>query len=148
MWQIGKSGQGAQLVVGRRRHQASRQQQGAGEILQTGALDAAHFEIPELLVKRGIVRQQRGDADELVDLIHHLLGRRCGTQHGVADAGQLLDKPRDPHTGIHQALVTLDNAPALQNHHGNFSGPASAARGDAGGFKVNYRDAFQTWSIL
>ena len=142
--QVGKGGQGAQLVVGCGGHQPPGQQQRAGKVLQTGALDAAHFKVPELLVKRRVVCHQRGNPHELVDLVHHPIGRRRGAQHGVADAGQLLDKPRHPHAGVHQALVTLDDAPLFKYHHGNFSGPARTARRKPGGFKVDDRNAFQT----
>ena len=144
MGQVGEGGEGAEFVVRRGGHQAAGEQQRAGEVLQARTLDPPQFKVPELLVERGVVGQQRGDADELVDLVHHLLGRWRGAQHGVADAGQLFDEGRYAHAGVHQALVTLDDAPLFKDHHGDFRGPAAAARGDPGGFKVDDCYAFQT----
>ncbi|MCY1452630.1 hypothetical protein D9M71_695600 [compost metagenome] len=143
--QVGERGEGAEFVVRRGGHQAASQQQRAGKVLQAGAFDSPQFEVPELLVERGVVREQRRAADEFIHFVHHLLRRRRGAQHGVADAGELFDEGRDAHAGIHQALVTLDDAPLFKDHHGNFRGPAAAARGDPGGFKVDDCDAFQTW---
>jgi hypothetical protein len=144
MRQLRESGERAELVIRRRRHQAPRQQQRTGEILQACALDPPQFEIPEFLVERGVVRQQRRTTDELVDLFHHPLGRRRGAQHGVADAGQLLDERGDANPSVHQALVTLDDAAVFQHDHGDFSGAAAAVRRQAGGFKVDDCNAFQT----
>lgn len=142
--QARERGERAELVIRRRRHQPPRQQQRTGEVLQARAFDPAQFEIPELLVERGVVRQQRRAADEFVDLFHHPLGRRRGAQHGVADAGQLLDERGDAHAGVHQALVTLDNAAVFQHDHGNFRSAAAAVRRQTGGFKVDDCNAFQT----
>lgn len=144
--QFGVGVEGAELVVGRRRHQAASQQQGAGKFLQAGAADQAQLKVPELLVERGVVRHQGRGADELIDFVHHSFSRWRAAQHGVADAGELFDKRRYAHTGIHQALVAVHDLPALKDDHANLRGPAVAAGGDAGGFKVDDRYAFQTCS--
>lgn len=114
--------------------------------MQAGAADQAQFEVPELLVERGVMRQQRCGADELVDFVHHPLGRRRAAQHGVADAGELFDKARHAHAGVHQALVAVHDLATFEDDHRDFRGPAVAARGDAGGFKVDDRYTFQTCS--
>ena len=88
----------------------------------------------------------REQADEFVDLVHHPLGRWRAAQHGVADAGELLDKARHSDARIHQALVAVHDLATFEDDHRDFSGPAVAARGDAGGFKVDDRYTFQTCS--
>lgn len=142
--QFGVGVESAEFVVRCRRHEAPGQQQRAGEFLQAGAADQAQLKVPELLVERGVMRHQRRGADEFVDLVHHPLGRRRAAQHGVADAGELFDKARHAYAGIHEALVAINDLPALKDDHANFRGPAVAARGDAGGFKVDDRYTFQT----
>ena len=146
MGQFGVGVEGAELVVGRRRHQAAGQQQGAGELLQAGAADQAQLKVPELLVERGVVRHQGRGADELIDFVHHPFSRWRAAQHGVADAGELFDKRRYAHAGVHQALVAVHDLPTLEDDHANLRGPAVAAGGDASGFKVDDRYTFQTCS--
>ncbi|RMN04452.1 hypothetical protein ALQ69_05486 [Pseudomonas savastanoi pv. glycinea] len=139
------AGQRAKLVIRCARHQASGQQHRTGKALFALALDARQFVVPELLVERGIVRDQRRGADEICHIAHHPFGAGGGANHVVADAGQPLDKRRNTHPGIHQALKELDDAPLLHDDHGNLGCPAAMARGDAGGFKVDDCNTFQHW---
>ncbi|MNC28532.1 hypothetical protein D3C75_767410 [compost metagenome] len=86
--------------------------------------------------------QQRGITDELGHFVHHLVHRRRTAQHGGGDASEPGDEGRYRHTRVHQALVALDDAPALQHHHRHLSGAAAGAGADAGGFKVDDSDTF------
>ena len=43
----------------------------------------------------------------------------------AGDAGQPGDECGYRHTGVHQALVALDNAPAFQHDHRHFGGAAA-----------------------
>ncbi|MCY1539176.1 hypothetical protein D9M68_747490 [compost metagenome] len=130
--------EGAELVVGRLGQQAPRQQQGTGEGLAAGAADARQLEVPELLVEGGVVRQQRQVADEIGRLLHHLCHRWRIPQHGGADAGEVLDEGRYRDAGVHQALVAVDDAPAVEDDHADLGGAAVVARRDAGGLEVDY----------
>jgi hypothetical protein len=52
-------------------------------------------------------------SDEVRDLGHDLAGRWCLAHHGVADARQVLDEGWDAPTGVHEALVLIDDAPVM-----------------------------------
>lgn len=92
------------------------------------------------------MRHQGRGADEFIDFVHHPLCRWRAAQHGVADASELFDKSRYAHAGVHQALVAVHDLSALEDDDANLRSPAVAARGDAGGFKVDNRYTFQTCS--
>jgi hypothetical protein len=88
----------------------------------------AQFVIPELAVKSSVMRHQRDVADKVSHFAHHRRNRRCRAQHGIADAGKPLDFRRHPHTRIHQALIAVQFAAILPQHHGNFGYPAANRR--------------------
>jgi hypothetical protein len=50
------------------------------------------------------------------------------------------------HFLLSQALIAVHDLATLKDDHRDFRGPAVAARGDAGGFKVDDRYTFQTCS--
>ncbi|RMS04228.1 hypothetical protein ALP75_203866 [Pseudomonas syringae pv. actinidiae] len=126
-------------------HQASGQQHRTGKALFALALDARQFVIPELLVKRGIVRHQRRRADEVCHITHHPLSAGGGANHVVADTSQPFDECRNAHASVHQALKALDDTPLLHDDHGNLGRPATGVRRDSGGFKVDDCNTFQHW---
>jgi len=70
-------------------------------------------------------------------LAHHLGHRRRAGHHGVGDAGQLRDEGRHPHTGIHQALVAVDDTTVFHQHDGHFRGAVAEVRRHARGLEVD-----------
>jgi hypothetical protein len=56
-------------------HQASGQQHRTGEALFAVAFDAGQLVVPELLVERSVVRDKRGQTDELGNFVHDPFGR-------------------------------------------------------------------------
>ena len=105
--------QPAQLVAGRLRVQAARQQHGAGKRLQRGQACQRQFALPEAPVKRGVVRHHRRVAHKAGRRLHHLTRLGRGRHHGVGDAGQLRDERRNPGTGLHQALKPVHYLPLI-----------------------------------
>jgi hypothetical protein len=142
--QAAEAGQRAQAVVGRLRVAAAATAARAGEGCLAGAwaprARPAALGPPEGAVERGVVRHQRAARGEAQHLVHHARGRRRVGQHGVADAGELLDEGRHPGAAVHQALVVPDDAAALDQHRGDLGGARALAGGAAGGFEVDDGD--------
>ena len=71
---------------------------------------------------------QRVVAHEIGYRPHHLGGRRCLANHLVGDSGQRFDKGRNPHAGVHQALIAVDDLAVLENDGGNLGGTVTLER--------------------
>ena len=124
-------------MAGRLRVQAARQQHGAGKGLRRVQIGQRQLSLPELAVKRRVVRHHGRAADKARSVAHHA-GRVGGSgHHGVGDAGELRDEGRNPGAGPHQALKAVHHLAALQQHDGHFGGACAAAGRHAGGFKVD-----------
>ena len=91
---------------------------------------------PELAVEGRVVRHQGRAAHKDGGLAHDVVGRRRGAQHGAADAGELGDVPRHALPGIHQALETVDDAPAFHQHDADLGRARAVGGAHARGFKV------------
>jgi len=63
-----------------------------------------------------------GMADKAAGFAHDGIGRGCGGDHGVADAGQAFNKRRDIAAGIHEALEAVHDFAAglIDQHDGDF----------------------------
>jgi NAD(P)-dependent dehydrogenase (short-subunit alcohol dehydrogenase family) len=78
------------------------------------------------------------------------VGRRRVGQHGVADAGELLDEGRHPGAAVHQALVVADDAAALHQHGRDLGGARALAGRAAGGLEVDDGDGHSApgWRVV
>src|SRR6056297_260901 len=68
---------------------------------------------------------------------HHLAYRRRLAHHRSGNTGEGLDVMRYPHTRVHQALETIDDLAAANQHHRNLSRPRPVRRQQAGGFEID-----------
>ena len=132
--------QRAQLVVGRLRVQAARQQHGAGKRVRRIFSAPRQLGLPELFVKGRVVRHHGPPAHKAGRLVHHLLGRGRGLHHLVGDARELGDERVHPHPGVHQALIAVHHLPAFEHDDRHLGGAVAHIGGDAGGFEVDDGD--------
>ena len=126
-----------QLVRGGIGVQAARQQHRAGKGLWRGHIGELQLGLPELAVKRCVVRHHGRLAHKARRIAHHGVCTGRILKHGVADARQLGDEGRNPRPGFHQALKTVHHLAALQQHDGHLGRPRALAGRHAGGFKVD-----------
>ena len=132
--------QRAQLVVGRLRVQAARQQQSAGKGVRAVLPATRQLGLPELFVKGRVVRHHGPPAHKAGRLAHHLLGRGRGLHHLVGDARELGDERVHPHPGVHQALKPVHHLPAFEHDDGHLGGAVAHIGRDASGFEVDDGD--------
>ena len=124
-------------MAGRLLVDAARQQHRAGEGLGRGFARQLQLGLPELAVKRCVVRHHGRAAHKTGCVAHDLGGRRRSAQHLVGNACQIRDEGRHPCPGLHQTLEAIDHAALLQQHDGDFGRTRTLGGRHARGFKVD-----------
>jgi len=141
-WQAMKVHQLAQFVAGRLRVQPPRQQHRARKRLWRRQVGHGQFGLPELAVKRCVVRHHGRLAHKPRGVLHDLRGIGRVGHHGVGDAGELGDERWYPHPGFHEALEPVHHPPLFKQHDGHLGRARALAGRDAGGFKVDDGDGW------
>lgn len=90
--------------------------------------DAREFCLPELPIKRRVVRDHRMVANKIGYLGHDLSHGRRPSNHAVGDAGQALDEGGNRLPRIHQALIAIDNLSVTNQDGGDLRGSCTVLR--------------------